>query len=74
MCEGLLLCNSPVLSTITFQIHAELLLYVQLSLLRDIFYLISVDNKIQRGVQLHKIQFNLRVPRILEIGLNDVKI
>ena len=40
----LLLCNSPVLSTIILQIHTELLLHVQLLLLRDIFCVISVDN------------------------------
>ena len=34
ICNWLLLCNSPVLSTIIFQIHTELLFDVQLSLLR----------------------------------------
>ena len=34
ICNWLLLCNSPVLSTIIFQIHIELLFHVQLSLLR----------------------------------------
>ena len=34
----------------------------------------SVDNKIQRDGQLHKMQFNLHVPRILETELNNVKI
>ena len=70
----MLLLNAPVLPSIIFQIHTELLLHVQLSLLRDIFCAISVDNKIERVVQLHKIQLNLHVPRILEIGLNNVKI
>ena len=37
------------------------------------FDAIFVDNKIQRGVQLHKLWFNLNVPRILEIGLSSVK-
>ena len=40
------LCNSPVLSTIVFQIHNKLLFHVQLSLLQNIFCVISVDNKI----------------------------
>ena len=44
--ERLLLCTSPVSSTIIFQIHTELLLHVQPSLLSDIFYIISLDNKI----------------------------
>ena len=74
ICNWLLLCNSPVLSTIIFQIHIELLFHVQLSLLRDISYVMSVDNKIQRDRQLHKMQFNLHVPRILETELNNVKI
>ena len=38
--------NSPILSAIIFQIHAELLLHVQLLLLRDKFYVIFVDNKV----------------------------
>ena len=42
----LLLCTSPVSSTIVFQIYTELLLYVQPSLLRDIFCVIFIDNKI----------------------------
>ena len=46
ICKWLLLCTSPISSTIIFQIHTELLLHVQLSLLRDIFWVISVDNKI----------------------------
>ena len=60
------LCNSPVLSTIIFKVQIELFFHVQLSLLRDIFCVISVDNNIQRGVVLYKIK--LHVPRILEIG------
>ena len=40
------LSNSPVLSTIIFKIDAELLLPVQLSLLRGIFCETSVDIKI----------------------------
>ena len=38
--------NSPVLSTIIFQIHTELLPHVQRLLLREIFCVMSVDNKI----------------------------
>ena len=41
-------CYTPVISsTITFGIHTELLLHVKLLLLRDIFCIISVDNKIE---------------------------
>ena len=36
--------------------------------------IIYVDNKIKRSVQLHKIHFNLHVPRIFEIGKNNVNI
>ena len=50
---------SPVLSVIIFQYRAELLLHVQLLLLKS-----------KEMVQLHKIQFNLGVPRIMEIVLN----
>ena len=58
ICEWLFLCISPVLSNIIFQIHKESLLHVQPSLLRNIFCVISVDNKIQRGLQLQNaIQF-----------------
>ena len=67
-------CVSPVSSTIIFQIHTEFLLHVQLSLLRNIFCVISVDNKSQRGGQWNKIRFNLHVPRILEKGLKNMKI
>ena len=74
ICNLQLLCTSPVSSTFIFQIHTELFLHVQLSLLRDIFCVIPVDNNTLRGALLHKIQFNLHVPRILEIGLNNVKI
>ena len=70
----LLFCNSPVLSTIIFKIHTKLFLHLQLSLLRDIFCVISCDNNIERRVLLHKIKFNLHGPRILEIELNNVKI
>ena len=66
-------CTSPVSLTIILQIHTESLLYVQLSFLRNIFCVISVDNKTRRGVQLHKIRFDLHVLRILEMGLRDVK-
>ena len=44
--KWLLLCTTPDLPTIIFQIHTELLLHVQLSLLHDIFYVISVNSKI----------------------------
>ena len=44
--KWLLLCTSPVSSTIIFQIHTELLLHVQLSLLCDRFCVIYVDNNI----------------------------
>ena len=58
ICEWLCLCISPVLSNIIFQIHTESLLHVQPSLLRNIFCVISVDNKIQRGLQLQNtVQF-----------------
>ena len=55
--------------TIIFHIHTELLLHVQFC-----YEVMSVDNKIWSGVHLHKIQFNVHVPKILEIGLNNVKI
>ena len=49
-----------MLSTIIVQIHTELLLYVQLSLLRGILCVISADNKIYGGVQLHRQWKNLK--------------
>ena len=49
-----------MLSTIIVQIHMELLLYVQLSLLRGILCVISADNKIYGGVQLHRQCKNLK--------------
>ena len=48
--------------------------HVQLSLLRDTFCVIYVDNKTQSGLQLHNIQLNLHIPKTLEVGLNNVKI
>ena len=74
ICEQLLLRTSSISSTIIFQINTELLLHVQLSLPFRIICVISVDNKISRGLQLRKIKFNLHAPRILEIWLNHVKI
>ena len=38
--------SSFLLSLIIFQIHTELLLHVKPSLLRNIFWIISVDNEI----------------------------
>ena len=58
-------------STIISQIHTKLQFHVQLSLL---FCVISVDNKIYRGVELHKIQISLHVARILEMGSNSERI
>ena len=37
---------------------------------RNLCYVISVDKKIYGGVELHKIELNLNVPKILERGLN----
>ena len=37
ICEWLFSCNSPALSTVIFQIYTELLLHIQLSLLRAYF-------------------------------------
>ena len=53
--KWLLLCTSLVSSTIIFQICKELLPHVQLLLLRNICCVISVDNKILRGLQLTRI-------------------
>ena len=59
-------CNPPVLATITFQIHTELFLHVQLSLLRDIFCVVSVEHGIYRSVLLRKIKPKLQVPIIID--------
>ena len=74
VCKWLLFCTCPVSSTIIFWIHTELLRDIQLLLLCDILCVIFVDNKDHRGLQLHKLQLNFHILKILEIHLDDVKI